>query len=400
MTQTEHRDVKPKTVDRSLRWRWLWIVVILVNWIGLKVMQEAANSEIGSQFMFATFLTTALVAAPFIRFLTNTWKDRYEEFRNRLTDGFLNAYLLQFWEPRVRKVAPEILDRKNLNSFAAAEELFDIIYKEQYGQGVFVVPFLLLLLSTFATSCLVIKIGLDGFQLSAYDRTVSISAIAGAYMFAVGDLILNVRRKSLNVADVYWYVLRLILAIPIGSSVAATVPTAMQGLVAFGLGTFPVDTLTKLIRRLTAKPLNVSETDQAPDLIKLEGVSVPIASTLSAEGADSIEQILGMDPILLAIRTGLPFKFVLQLGSQAVVRRHLGDSASRLIAIDLIYAQQITSLIKAIDEQNDPMAERVLADATARLQDSTNPSQLSTDSVKFMFRNIASDSYTRFLLNS
>ena len=42
-----------------------------------------------------------------------------------------------------------------------------------------------------------------------------------------------------------------------------------------------------------------------------------ISSLLIAESVDSIDQIINVDSVLLSIRTGLAFKFILHLGSQA-----------------------------------------------------------------------------------
>jgi hypothetical protein len=104
-----------------------------------------------------------------------------------------------------------------------------------------------------------------------------------------------------------------------------------------------------------------------------------------------------MDPILLAIRTGLPFKFVLQLGSQAVVRRHLGDAASCLVSINLAYAQQVGALMALVDTGN-PLATNVFNDAAAKLQEGSKLPVPTVETLQFIFRNIVADSYTKFLM--
>jgi len=383
---------------------WFWYLVLAVAFIdcaGIYVFQSEhpfRDREHYSQMVLLAAISTTLVTAPLIRFLSHGWQDRYEEFRNRLTDGALNAYLLQFWERRARKVNQQIFDNSALMQDEAGR-LFDLIYREQYGQSVFMMPALLLLLTTLAGSFLVIMIGMEKYQLSMIETKVAIAAIAGAYMFAVSDMVLSVRRKSLNVADIYWYVLRLVLAVPIGIAATASAPGATAATVALGLGTFPMDTLTKLLRRLTDKPLNVAETDQAPDLIKLEGVTVPIASSLSAEGVESVEQLLGMDPILLAIRTGLPFKFILQLSAQAVVWRHLGEAAGRLVPIDLAYAQQVARLVQAVDDRPE-LRKNLLSAVATRLKNGAGDTVLEDDTILFILRSVADDSYTKFLMSS
>ncbi|KIA78783.1 membrane protein, partial [Chromobacterium piscinae] len=100
--------------------------------------------------------------------------------------------------------------------------------------------------------------------------------------------------------------------------------------VAFALGALPIDSIIKLLRRLVNSKLSTNEADQPDPLLSLDGVTPAIASQLEAEGVSSIDQLLDMDPVLLAIHTGLPFRFILRLMSQAIVRRHLGDAAFAL----------------------------------------------------------------------
>ena len=393
---------KERGKGESRHWFWylMWAVA-LIDCAAIYIFQlehPFKDREHYSQMVLLAAVSTILVTAPLIRFLSHGWQDRYEEFRNRLNDGALNAYLLQFWERRARKVNQKMFDNSTDENDEAGH-LFDLIYREQYGQSVFMMPALLLLVTTLAESFLVIMIGLEKYQLSMIDTKVAIAATAGAYMFAVSDMVLSVRRKSLNVADVYWYVLRMVLAVPIGVAATASAPGATAATVAFGLGTFPMDTLTKLLRRLADKPLNVAENDQAPDLIKLEGVTVPIASSLSAEGVESVEQLLGMDPILLAIRTGLPFKFILQLGAQAVVWRHLGEAAERLVPVDLAYAQQVARLVQAVDA-NPERRKELLSAVGSRLKIGSGDPDLSDDTILFILRSIVDDSYTKFLMSS
>jgi len=205
----------------------------------------------------------------------------------------------------------------------------------------------------------------------------------------------------------YWYVLRLLLAVPIGVAVSGILTKQVAGLVAFGLGTFPIDSLMRLIRRLTLKQLNDAEVAQDEDqLIHLEGVTVQIASTLAAENISSIDQLIGMDPILLAIRTGLPFKLMLRLGSQAVVRRYLGSSASRLVPLGLADAEPIVALLDMLDatgtnaDIKKQRAQAALNDAVMRLRDPSNPTSPSKDTLELIFREIEAESYTQFLLGN
>jgi len=185
-TETEAKTISVNAKGRSEHLFWLWSLVAVVDAAGLLCLHEThtfINIDNWKQFVFLSLLTTALVSAPLIRFLSHGWQDRYEEFRNRLTDGSLNSYLKQFWERRALKVSSEIFNKANSNSYALAEKLFDVIYREQYGQNVFVIPLILLLATTFFSSCLVLMIALEGYNLYQTKRRALLhkSSLTGTF---------------------------------------------------------------------------------------------------------------------------------------------------------------------------------------------------------------------------
>ena len=375
-----------KNQSMDYRWICLWVSVLAVNIFGQAIVFYLFGYVLSpvrlTGIIALPLLTTSLAAAPFIRFLNLGWQTRYDEFRNRLSVGALAAYLQQFWERRALNaglVLP-LPAHPSATQQAQAGEVFDHIYDDHYARNAFHTPIFLLLVTIFAEGTLIFLSSRGTIHLTTDDATarVALASMAGAYMFVVGDTVGAVRRRSLNVADVYWYALRMVLAVPLGLSLSALAETKLAAAAAFGLGTFPVDALTRLMRRLTLRQLNQAETadSQSGDqLLKLVGVTVPIASTLAAEGVGSSEQLIGMDPVLLAIRTGLPFKLILRLGAQAVVRRHVGERADQLAACALLDAQRVAALIDNLDAERQanpgtpgPVA-KLLSDAASRLRE-------------------------------
>jgi hypothetical protein len=368
------------------------------------------------QFVSAALLlwmTTALAAAPLIRFVLFDWEARYHEFLNRLNNESLTAYLQQFWEKRTTQNTAFVgweseNSEKTYQINTSMEKIFDEIYHEQYGRIAFIAPMVLLNSAIFILTTLCIVIYSEQTILSLnIDTTVAISAIAGAYLYVVSDMVQSVRQRSLNASTIYWYVLRMLLAIPIGIALTYPLHSVVKPLVAFGLGTLPMDQIIKLLRRLTSKQLNLSEAAEESDqLIKLEGVTVRISSMLIAEGVDSIEQLITVDPVLLSIRTGLPFKFILHLGSQAIVRRHLGEIAAKLIPLSLANAKSIAALVTDLDDDKNTAAQNranaVLVAATSLITptpvDATTTSSYSKECLEFNFRQIADENYTKFIL--
>ena len=301
------------------------------------------------------FFVTSLIAAPMIRFIHGGWYTRYEEFRNRLTGRALEKYLIQYWEKKAI-LGGAISEKLELLSSKKASAVFENIYSEHYGRKAFRVPNVLLVMIVFVEASL-LALGESGVITFTKDfpLQISIAALSGAYMFVVSDMVMLVRRRCLNITDVYWYVLRMLLAIPIALSVGggfSANPSALTFGAAFTVCFLPVDVLVKQIRRIGSKNLGDSENQQNTDIVlNLEGVTVPISAMLLAEGVNSVDQLIGMDPVLLSIRTGLPFKFVLNLISQAVVRRHLGIGASGLVPLDLATCEQIKSFVERLDKE-------------------------------------------------
>jgi hypothetical protein len=234
------------------------------------------------------------------------------------------------------------------------------------------------------------------FGLSAQ---LVIASFGGAFMFVVGDSVMNVRKGSLNVSDVYWYSLRILLAIPL----AFVAPNAASAL---ALGTLPVNQLLKVIQRYgnTWTTPDAQLEKGAPDeLQNLSGVTVAVSETLRAEGLTSIEQVATADPVTLAIRTGFSFRFTLQLASQAIVRRHFGATAKDLADIGLSTAVPIYLLVQTMNGTQTPGMpitdddhKAVIENAAARLLPQDNPDQRRAIT-KMKFRQIAAEEYTLML---
>lgn len=405
----------------------MWTLVLLGNVIGIVMvatiekapwlwLSDLTKSSVQHWLLLTVIISagTSLAAAPFIRFLATGWQDRLDEFKGRLRDGAILAYLKQFWQRKLDSAPQGILP----------EQLLNQIYVDQYGRQAFVAPILSLLILIFFSVTIVAQTGIDTCiehrclnigapALSAAGRFAPLgditltkgaaAAIGGAYLFAVGDAILRARRRTMNISDVYWYALRMLLAIPMGLAFAEAASPALASLVSFGLGAFPVDYLLRLLRRLTNKTIGTVEAEQDTDeLVQLAGVTVPISASLAAEGVESIDELVGVDPVILSIRSGIPFPSILRFASEAVVRLHLGANAKKLEPLGLSNAFWVAQLVEDLETQRAagvvPMpAEQRLVDAVSQLRDDKNPGVPSQASVEGCFQEIARHGYTRFL---
>jgi len=408
----------------------LTLILFLINMAGWVFMVEVAELK-GEILLFVVVLaafTTVMSGTPLIMFLSLGWFSRYSEFQNSLKGGALVAYLQRFWSPSLIRSLQKagLLDpndstndwRTNADKNPElCEQLFARIYHEQYGLVPFVVPFIVLLSVAYAGAALVASNYLKQDcshtlqMICAYDlrRPLLLSSLAGAFMFIVSDAVLSIRRKSLNISDVYWYALRLFLAIPLALVIANASPgEGAHVAIAFALGTLPIDPLMKVIRRLGFPQLTEQDREGggSDKLLVLEGVTLPIVATLESEGINSIEQVAAADPVLLSIRTGFPFRFTLRLGSQAIVRRHLGENAVNLLKVGLADVVPIYLLVKALDPLATASAsgpfppidapDLIIQNAASRLFPNDDEAQRQAIT-KMKFRQIAAEEYTVML---
>jgi hypothetical protein len=382
-------------------------------------------AQIELAITLAAFVTV-LVGAPLIAFLCLGWYARYREFENSLKGKALSAYLQRYWSTRLiqtltdAKAIPTVGDGLSPaderwrdaadQQLDLCDRLFARIYHEQYGLPAFVPPFVILLCVAYAAAALIgcnYDFGqgdIAGEKTGVYGITqqLLLASFGGAFMFVVSDSVLSIRRKALNVSDVYWYALRVFLATPIAMVVGGSDGTGAA--LVFALGTFPVDALLKIVRRFGFPQFTSFEKKENPPdkLLSLSGVTIPIVSTFEAEGINSVEQVASADPVILSIRTGFPFRFTLRLCSQAIVRRHFGESAASLEPIGLADVVPIWLLMKAVDGETSPNlpkvddSDDVIQNAASRLLPSDPPEQ-RVAVVKMKFRQIAAEEFTVML---
>jgi hypothetical protein len=444
----------------------LSLYLMLINVAGIVIATLATNRPINWEswesfrkwflalqwpwaIILVSAVATVLVGAPLIAFLCLGWYARYDEFQNSLKNDALDAYLKRFWskwllqtiqfaEQQGGATPTAGSDSDRLNTFskhwpALGDRLFANIYHEQYGLWAFVPPFLILLAVTYAITAIAAWVCTQGDCMSSDKATsicglsasVIVAAIAGAMMYVSSDSVLSIRRRALNASDVYWYSLRLFLAIPLAlvATYAPSLGSPPHVVTAFTLTILPIEEFMKVIRRIAAKNVTELEKNEDPpdELLNLSGVTKIVTASLHAEGITSIEQMAAADPVTLSIRTGFPFRFTLRLGSQAIVRRHFGPGASKLLPIGLADVVPIFLLVQALNGKlpgapavasptapspvlpNMPLLEDpdvIIAAATAHLFPDAQTEDAVTQGkavVKMKFRQIAAEEYTLML---
>lgn len=203
----------------------LWAMVLFFEVLGLlllSVWQEVIPPKT-MQFRViavASLILTWLAAAPFIRFLDRGWYVRYHEFQNALTGSATRTYLSHFWANRIEKygIVGSLESKANLRHILAltAQEthaLFERVYIDQYGIVPFIAPLALIVTIVFGESILAVFLVYHDAKIWGEETPLVVSAIAGAFLFSIGDAVLSVRKRSLNVSEgLYMY------QVPLGCS--------------------------------------------------------------------------------------------------------------------------------------------------------------------------------------
>jgi hypothetical protein len=369
-------------------------------------------------FWISVVMIVAIAVIPVMRFLLYQWDLRRKEFVYRFDDNALGIYLSRF-----HNVAATDL---TVNRLA----VFENLYSRLAGRHLYIVPLILMTITIVLFGGLAIetairsgseeyftfyqiwlphegtaanKIELSHPPISDLDAAAfpfpnmvldlpSFAAISGAYLFVVGIVIQGYRSRTLLNSDLLWCSFRMVISIPLGLSLSALANPTLAAFVAFGLGAFPIDAITRIIRRLVDKTLNQSEAETADSLISLTGVTPDVAAALNGEGVSAVQQIASMDPVALAVRTGLPFDYVLNLSAQSQAWCCLGSTVANLAPLGLGDARSLAKLSERV-ERTPPDDE-----AQAILESASKAASLDKDVLRSAIRNIAAEPYTQFLL--
>ena len=159
----------------------------------------------------------------------------------------------------------------------------------------------------------------------------------------VGVVIQGYRARTLLNPDLLWCSFRMVISIPLGLSLSALANPAFAAFVAFGLGAFPYGSNQPNHSAPGRQNSQSVGSETADSLISLTGVTPDVAATLNGEGISAVQQIASMDPVALAVRTGLPFDYVLNLSAQSQAWCSLGSTVGKLAPLGLGDARVLAS---------------------------------------------------------
>lgn len=259
----------------------------------------------------------------------------------------------------------------------------------------------------------------DWWGASEGTAKIAISSLAGAYVWVTYDLIFRVRQNDVVTSDINRATLRLLLSPPFGfamSAFAGEVPgmtgTRATSALAFFVGSFPTDTVLKFMRRTAFLWLKLDanvEDDSLKQLMKIDGITTPVAERPIDEGIRTNLQLAYADPISLTIKTGMDFAFILSCCGHAMVRTYFNDDHMKVVdKCGLLTGLEMITLNKALlsyDEIRNEAAKAGVApkdpdveqkQAPQLLQNFATALLLDPASARFIVDQIATDPYVAF----
>lgn len=395
-------------------------------------------------FLFSWALAVSVALLPLAHFLVLGWKEREAEFIDKVHDRVpMDIYFKKFWLDGWTRYQERYRTRHDAGE-VSPRRLFQTRYRRLMSRYYYILPGVLFLTLAGLLTGLVIatamRTGYDHYveYFSIEAKTESdavragiitdnpitlpridiknldadfaplpqihlslsaLSAIAGAYLFIVAQLIQQCRARTLVYFDLFGASLRMLIAMPLGLSLSTLASDALGAFISFGLGAFPIIELRMLTRRLTATSLMAGDPRAAEDqTIAMLGVTESVSDTLAEENITCVQQLADIDPVVLAVRTGLSFDYILFLASQSLVWCFLGKTAAVLGPLGLADARAIWSLMaKPEDERKEVLAS---VDAHfATLATPQAPKSIDTVLLREAFEKIAADPYTLFLVD-
>lgn len=351
-----------------------------------------------------------LVLYPILRFLFSQWSFRQQRIFGNLAGDAVVFYYQQFRpgaavlkdhppvpQGALRPIFPEATSKAYMDAFSTD-------FYRWYGRKYYIAP--VLMLTTVTVTLAVWSEKMLRFWASASRnpeglRALTASALAGAVVWVISDALDRLRRRDFTTIDVYYYVFRILLAIPFAWALSVAyigdkeVGLSMAIPLAFFLGSFPTQTLFTIARRIGAQQLKLGD-DQVSgslELEKLQAIGKSTAERFKDEGFATITSLAYADPIDLTIRTNFDFNYVVSCVSQALMYIYFGEDSKKLARFSLIGALEIAALLRwTKDDDKKALAEKTIQDAAAALN-------ISPEALCINLAQIAEDPYTAFLAN-
>jgi hypothetical protein len=333
-------------------------------------------------FVYAICVVAWLITlVPCVTYLTGDWRSRRDLlFAVINSDGALRLYYTQFFPSEV-SVISDFRTR------------FSRDFTRRYGRQHYIVPMFLLFVVVglgmwWIAETILSWLHVDAI-LSPLPR-IAAAAFLGAYAWVLLDQFSRFRRQDFTKHDIYNAVYRFLIAVPLGYSFASVAKEDLGVAIAFFIGTFPTQSITKFGSRFFIQKtgLGEAESDRPNELTKLQGVGRDNAERFQELGITTIVELAWVDPVDITIRTNFDFNYIVDCVSQALLWVYFEDKTKLLYPLGFRGAQETISTLREVD--SNPTAKAAVASA-AKLLD------IDEEAFKNAANQVVADPYARFI---
>lgn len=338
-----------------------------------------------------SFALALLVLPPACYIFIIGWNLRRDQLFSYLNDASLERYRLQFPWDSPQGVPIQLAFRQRFHRL--------------YGRRHYLLPlFLLAVLSAIGAQNMArsvqAQLGIATSDLAL--EPIAMSALLGSFMWVIADGLDRIRCRDLAPANLYWSSLRLLISVPFGYAISATLAENLGVPAAFFLGAFPTKTLFTIARRLGNQQLKLGDpqSDIGLELTDLQCINRSGAERFQDAGIDTISELAWIDPVDITMRTNFEFNYVLDCMSQALLWLYVEDKekSKKLYQLGLRGAQEVSWLMKNLKSisPDAPQSDEQKA-ALATLQRAAAIMDIPLQAIYTTFDAVHLDPYTELI---
>jgi len=276
----------------------------------------------------------------------------------------------------------------------------DVLSKKSYSLRAYVLPVLInSLLGWGITALALARLGLPCLALDV--RAIAqktppaiIATLAGAFLWGLYDALRRYRTVNLTPDSLHFMWLRVAIAGGVSPFVALTFQGGVAALVGFGLGAFPLSSISDFLQAQLTEKLNIktrSAPTEGPTLQQLQGLTASTMDMLAEVGLESCDHLAYADPVKLFLRTNIPWKVILDLIDQALLFNYIGEKMAVLRPFGIRGAMELSDvhdyLVMPESESRGASLVKLIATAVGQ-QD---------DAVRNLIQTVEDDYQVRFI---
>jgi hypothetical protein len=217
----------------------------------------------------------------------------------------------------------------------------------------------------------------------------------GAYLWGLYEALSRFRVQNWTSGSQYFAWMRLLVGAAVGGIVSVPLKDGFAPLVAFALGTLPLDTIRRWLQDQASDRLKIARAADAP--IR------PAWSALQGITGDTIDRLVEadvltpchlafIDPVELSTRTNIPWRSVLDFIDQALLADYLEDKLASLRILGVRGAIELAVLQVRLEKQGEERTE-----AEAAIANIATALQVDQASVRALIRNLYEDNQVQLI---